>query len=92
MKVVTKQSHHGQYGMKKVGDEYETTDRHAQELVNNGLVEAKGLKKEEEKGEHLLVTDKQKEKDKVDLSDATTNKPVADLKLSDKKETKDKTK
>lgn len=36
-------THHGDYGTIKAGDKYTTDRRHAQELVNNGLVTAPGI-------------------------------------------------
>lgn len=58
MKVKTIQTHTGIYGLKKVGDEYETSDLHAAELKRNGLVEADVVAAAKVEGDKILVTDK----------------------------------
>ena len=58
MQVKTIQTHLGKYGLKKVGDVYETSDLHAAELKGKGLVEADVEAVKEKEGQKILVSDK----------------------------------
>lgn len=70
VEVTVLQSHYGEYGQKKAGDVYETTESHAAELKRNGLVEYGGPAAKSEKVEHILVSDKKTEK--VEIKKPTT--------------------